>query len=62
MTVKIVHEAYGHQVRFGDRATAEHYATQHGGLADWRVVMTPAAAQFGNPNGSQGRAESRTGE
>lgn len=61
MAVKIVHQAHGHQVRFGDRATAEHYAAQHGGLAEWRVVVIPAAVQSGKPS-DQGRAELSTRE
>lgn len=62
MAVKIVHERHGHQVRFGDRATAEHFAAQHGGLGDWRVVTIPGGAESRKSSGNQGWAELSTGE
>lgn len=41
VAVKIVHTTRSQEVRFGDRATAEHYAAQYGGLEAWRVVPVP---------------------
>lgn len=41
MAVKIVHITRWQEVRFGDRATAEHYAVQYGGLQVWRVLTIP---------------------
>ena len=47
MAVKIVHTRRGQEVRFGDRATAEHYAAQHGGLDAWRVHTIPRGGAEG---------------
>lgn len=41
MAVKIVHTTRSQEVRFGDRATAEQYAAQYGGLDAWRVLPIP---------------------
>lgn len=41
VAVKIVHTTRSQEVRFGDRATAEHYAAQYGGLDAWRVLPVP---------------------
>lgn len=41
VAVKIVHTTRSQEVRFGDRATAEHYAAQYDGLEAWRVVPVP---------------------
>lgn len=41
MAVKIVHVRRPQEVRFGDRATAEHYAAKHGGLVVWKVLPVP---------------------
>lgn len=41
VAVKIVHTRRSQEVRFGDRATAEHYAAQYGGLNAWQVVPVP---------------------
>jgi len=56
MAVKIVHTRRGQEVRFGDRATAEHYAAQHGGLDAWRVHTIPRGGAEGD------RADHRTTE
>lgn len=41
MAVKIVNTTRSQEVRFGDRATAERYAAQYGGLDAWRVLPVP---------------------
>src|SRR5690606_38857291 len=57
VAVKIVHTTRSQEVRFGDRATAEHYAAQYGGLGAWRVVPVPGGHL---PDGCQaGSRESR---
>jgi len=38
---KIVHTTRSQELRFGDRATAEQYAAQYGGLDAWRVLPIP---------------------
>lgn len=41
MAVKIVNATWSQEVRFGDRATAERYAAEHGGPGAWQVVTIP---------------------
>lgn len=41
MAVKIVHTTRSQEVRFGDRATAQRYAAQHGGPGVWRLLTVP---------------------
>ncbi|MFC7343630.1 hypothetical protein [Saccharopolyspora griseoalba] len=41
MAVKIVHTELRQELRFGDRATAEHYVHHHGGPRAWRITTVP---------------------
>lgn len=52
MAVKIVHTELRQELRFGDRATAEHYIHHHGGANAWYVTTV-------TPGRSPQRAEHR---
>ena len=41
MAVKIVHTELRQELRFGDRATAEHYVHHHGGARAWHITTVP---------------------
>lgn len=56
VAVKLVHAERSQEVRFGDRSTAESYASQHGGgLANWHVIPVPPRRPAINSSRRQGR-------